>query len=108
MTVVRMQQLLLLGLVAFADLVIAKASFPLSISLYQQLVSAGSHSDIGQRGVVQYDPSQSIPVTYTEKSQRLKLASGEGIYRIGLYDDEKRELGPAAFTKSVSLSGELH
>ena len=99
MTAGRLQRLLLFGFVAFADFVIAKASFPLSIPLYQQFVHSGSQSDIGPRGVVQYDPSQNTPMVFAENSRRPDLASGNGVYRIGLYDE--KQLGPAGFTKLV-------
>jgi hypothetical protein len=100
MTATRIQLLLLFGFIAFTDLVIAKDSFPLSIPLYQQIPSE-SQSEIVPRGVVRYDPSQSDPVIYTENSRKPDFASGNGIYRVGLFDDAKNQLGPAGFTKLV-------
>jgi len=78
----------------------SEGSPTLTIPIYEQFVHSHSVRDIVPRGVVKYDPAKNSAV-YEEQSDAAHLTSGEGIYRIGLYNSKTRQFGPAAFTKLV-------
>lgn len=81
--------------------VVAQVPATLQFTLYHQLVHAESGEDILPRGVIKYD-STTNSATYEPQSKVIDFASGKGVYRMGIYDQQKKELSPAAFTKLVT------
>ena len=104
--VIRVQ--LLLWLFALCvGVVIAQVPSDLKLTLYHQLVHSESPKDLSPRGVISYDTSRNT-ASLTEQSEVIDFSFGNGIYRIGVYDSNKKQLGPAAFTKLVSSKGESY
>jgi hypothetical protein len=93
-------QLLIWLFVLCAGVVIAQVPSDLKLTLYHQFIHSGSAKDASRRGVISYDTSRNT-ASLTEQSEAVDFASGKGIYRIGVYDSNKKQLGPAAFTKLV-------
>lgn len=93
-------QLLLWQFVLCVGFVIAQVPSDLKLTLYHQLVYSDSAKDISPRGLITYDTSRNT-ASLTEQSEVVDFASSKGIYRIGVYDSNKKQLGPAAFTKLV-------
>jgi hypothetical protein len=91
---------LLLCLCMIIGSVVAQVPAKLKFTLYHQLVHSNSAKDIVPRGVIKYDSTRNTAV-YEEQSEIVDLSSGKGIYRIGIYDANEKELSPAAFTKLV-------
>ena len=73
---------------------------PIQFTLYHQLIRSPAPKDITVRGVITYDPAANSAF-YKAQSDVVDLKSNRGIYRIGLLDERKQELSPAAFTKLV-------
>src|SRR5438046_323570 len=93
-------QLLLCLLVLCVGAVVAQVPSDLKFTLHHQLIHSESPIDVFPRGVISYDKSQNT-ATLTEQSELVDFASGKGIYKIGVYDSNKKQLGPAAFAKLV-------
>jgi hypothetical protein len=100
MAFIRLQLLLYLFILS-AGVVVAQVPSTLKFTLFHQLVHSESAQDILPRGVIRYDPVRNS-ADYTQQSQVIDLSSGKGLYRIGVYDEKKKLLAPAAFTKLVS------
>ena len=100
MTFIRLQQLLFLFLLS-ASVVVAQAPSTLKFNLFHQIVLPQSGQQIRPRGVIRYDPVRNS-ADYTPQSDAVDFSSGPGLYRIGIYDEQKKTLSPAAFTKLVS------
>jgi hypothetical protein len=94
--------LLMLWCLAWIEVVVAQVPATLQFTLFHQLVHSESVEDILPRGIIKYD-STTNSATYEAQSKVIDFASGKGVYRIGIYDQQKKELSPAAFTKLVSL-----
>jgi len=80
--------------------VVSQVPSDLTLTLYHQLVHLDAANNIVPRGVISYDTSRNT-ASLTEQSEVMDFASGKGIYRIGVYDSTKKQLGPAAFTRLV-------
>lgn len=93
---------LLLVCMACIGSVVAQVPTALKFPLYHQLVHSNSAKDILPRGVIKYDSTKNTAV-YEQQSEVIDLSTGEGIYRIGIFDTNKKQLSPAAFTKLVLL-----
>ena len=104
-TMVIRGQLLLWLFVLCVGVVIAQVPSDLKLTLYHQLVHSEFAKDISPRGVISYDTSRNT-ARLTEQSEVIDFASVKGIYRIGVYDSNKKQLGPAAFTKLVPCKRE--
>ena len=86
---------------AWTGLVVAQVPATLQFTLYHQLIHSKSVEDILPRGVVKYDSTTNSAV-YESQSEVIDFASSNnGVYRIGIYDANKKELSPATFTKLV-------
>ena len=97
--VIRLQLLLLV--IAWIAVVVAQVKpATLEFTLYHQLAHSQSVEDVLPRGVIKYD-STTNSATYDPQSKVVDFAHGNGVYRIGIYDQQKKELSPAAFTKLV-------
>lgn len=96
MTVIRLQLLVWL-LALCVVLVVAQVPSNLEFTLYHQVVHSESAKDVSPRGIISYGASRNT-ASFTETSNVIDFASGKGIYRIGVYDADKRQISPAAFT----------
>ena len=99
MAVIRLQLILSLLLLSIGS-VVAQVPSTLKFTLFHQLVHSESAQDILPRGVIRYDPIRNS-ADYTSQSDIVDLSSGTGFYRIGVYDETKKLLSPATFTKLV-------
>jgi len=99
MTVFRVQLLAWLLALCVA-IAVAQVPSTLKFTLHHQLVHSESAKDVSPRGTISYDTLRNT-ATFTEQSKVIDFASRKGIYRIGVYDSKKDQLGPAAFTKLV-------
>jgi hypothetical protein len=97
--VIRLQILLWICMICIGS-VVAQVPATLKFTLYHQLLHSNSAKDIVPRGVIKYDSTRNTAL-YQKQSEVVDLSSGKGIYRIGIYDANKKELSPAAFTKLV-------
>ena len=87
----------------FVGLAFAHGPSTLQFTLHHQFVDSESVKDIAPRGTIKYDSVQKS-AALEQLSEPVDLGSGKGIYRIGIYDSETRQLSPAAFTKLVLQS----
>jgi hypothetical protein len=99
MTLIR-PHLTLWLLILSLGFVLAQTPSTLKFTLYHQLVHSESAQDILPRGVIRYDPVRNT-ADYTSQSEVIDLSSGNGVYRVGVFDETKKALAPAGFTKLV-------
>jgi hypothetical protein len=99
---VRIQVWILSFFLVCVGIVRAQVPSTRQFKLYHQLVHASS-VDVTPRGIITYDPVRNT-AEYESRSEVVDLTTGEGLYRVGLYDDKKKQLGPAAFAKLVSYT----
>ena len=97
--VIRLQLLLSL-VVLCVGAVVAQVPSDLKFTLHHELLHSESSIDVSPSGIISYDKSQNT-ASLTEQSELVDFASRKGIYRIGVYDSNKKQLGPAGFTKLV-------
>ena len=66
------------------------------------VAQTGSVGDILPRAVIKYD-SRTNTAVYEAHSEIVDLTSGKGVYRVGFYEAQKKDLSPATFTQLVRI-----